>query len=478
MKNRPSIIEAIKDENLLRNFLDKGKGLRSYYNWFTCLRAIYGQPITSKRGRDLVRECTGRDPDSLSPDGYQQSLLICGRKSGKSQCSSLIGAFESVLAGNESKCARGEMPATLVISPTRAQSRIIHTYMKEIFTFPMFAREVVSSTKSSFLLRSGITVEIGSGLAAYSRGYSVICALLDEIAHIGVSDEANARVKNDQDLVAAIEPSLLVTQGRMISLTTPYSPRGYVYNTWKRDWGNNDGATLVWRAPSTLMNPLLSEAFIKRKLEEDPSRNRAEYLAEWREDVEIWLPRSVIEKAVVPGQGDSFPMPGEKYNGFTDMSGGRRDDAALAISFRDEGKVRFAFIKRWRPPFSPYEIIQQQADILKRYRCNRVTGDRYSAEFTASAFRAYGIAYQPSVKNKSELYGELLPMLCSNSVALPDNDVLISQLAGLERRTRSGREIIDHPSSAGAAKDDLANAVAGAAFMSAGKRSYAGAAGF
>ena len=266
------------------------------------------------------------------------------------------------------------------------------------------------------------------------------------------SDEANARVKNDQDLVAAIEPSLLVTQGRMISLTTPYSPRGYVYNTWKRDWGNNDGATLVWRAPSRLMNPLLSEAFIQRKLEEDPSRNRAEYLAEWREDVEIWLPRSVIEKAVMPGQGDSFPMPGEKYYGFTDMSGGRRDDAALAISFRDEGKVRFAFIKRWRAPFNPYEIIQQQADILKRYRCNRVTGDRYTGgddlgawsepsedlyERSLTVLRYHEIRRDEALEAYNTYHKSLLAALSAaqkqeTTLYLPDRDAALSEFKRLK----------------------------------------------
>ena len=45
-----------------------------------------------------------------------------------------------------------------------------------------------------------------------------------------------------------------------------------------------------------------------------------------------------------------------------------------------------------------------------------------------------------------------------------DDEVLINQLASLERKTRSGgRDIIDHPRGG---KDDLANIIAGVSFAS------------
>jgi hypothetical protein len=51
-------------------------------------------------------------------------------------------------------------------------------------------------------------------------------------------------------------------------------------------------------------------------------------------------------------------------------------------------------------------------------------------------------------------------MLNSGSVDLLDNERMVNQFVGLERRTsRSGRDSIDHGPSG---KDDVANAVAGA----------------
>ena len=54
-------------------------------------------------------------------------------------------------------------------------------------------------------------------------------------------------------------------------------------------------------------------------------------------------------------------------------------------------------------------------------------------------------------------------MLASRTIELLDNEVLIAQLAGLERRVRSGgKEIIDHARSKNA-HDDISNVCAGAA---------------
>ena len=59
----------------------------------------------------------------------------------------------------------------------------------------------------------------------------------------------------------------------------------------------------------------------------------------------------------------------------------------------------------------------------------------------------------------------MLPLLTSRRALLLDDDRLVSQLAGLERRTgRSGKDSIDHPRHG---SDDRCNAAAGALVMAA-----------
>jgi hypothetical protein len=65
---------------------------------------------------------------------------------------------------------------------------------------------------------------------------------------------------------------------------------------------------------------------------------------------------------------------------------------------------------------------------------------------------------------------DLLPLVNSRRIDLLDNQKLISQLCGLERRTaRGGRDSIDHGPGQ---HDDVANAVAGAASLCLARSNY------
>jgi hypothetical protein len=187
----------------------------------------------------------------------------------------------------------------------------------------------------------------------------------------------------------------------------------------------------------------------------------AEYMGEFRDDVAEFLPRSVIEKLVIGGRVENLPNAELRYSAFADLSGGRSDDAALAIAHRADKKVVIDFLKRYRPPFNPQEVVGMMAEEIKRFSLRRVTGDNYAAEWVTRAFDSCGVVYARAEKSKAALYAELLPRMCSGEVELLDHEVLVDQLASLERRTRSGgRDIIDHPTNG---HDDLANAVAGVA---------------
>jgi hypothetical protein len=100
--------------------------------------------------------------------------------------------------------------------------------------------------------------------------------------------------------------------------------------------------------------------------------------------------------------------------------------------------------------------VEEFAKIVRSYRCTKVYGDRYGGEWPREKFRKHGVNYEA----KSDLYRDLLPLINSGAVDLPEHDRLVMQLTSLERRTaRGGRDSIDHH--APGAHDDIANAVAG-----------------
>ena len=139
----------------------------------------------------------------------------------------------------------------------------------------------------------------------------------------------------------------------------------------------------------------------------------------------------------------------------------RRGAGRLGIAHKEADRIVIDAVHECKAPFDPETCIDDFCVTLKQYRITKVTGDRYAGEFPREQFRKRGISYVCSEKTKSDLYRDLLPIINSGRIVLPKSDRLLNQLCGLERRTaRSGRDSIDH---APGGKDDMANALAGAA---------------
>lgn len=461
-----NILDAIRDEKLFRPFL--GKKLRSWRQWLVALRCLYGLPLKEEHA-DLIRECTGREPEELPQDGFRSALFLTGRRSGKSRTAAVVAGFESLFGGHERKLAPGEVGLVAVVSPTQRQSGICWGYLRALFdSSPILRAEVVDETPSAKLLtlRNGLQVAVIAGDPKRVRGFTLCAAIVDEAAFFGLDPESS--VRSDVELIRSIRPSLATTGGRLIAISSPYAKKGYCFTSFQRYHGSNKGKVssfspswnmLVWRAASRTMNPLLPQSVVDEAMIEDAAAARSEYLGEFRDDVCEFVPRSLVESLVVQGRKELLPRAHEHYCAFVDLSGGRHDDAALAIAHREGRKVILDHLCVWRVPFAPISVVSEMSKELRRWRIRRVTGDNYAGDFGAGAFASSGIAYHKSEYPKSQLYRELLPRLCSGEVELLDNDKLISQLASLERRTRAGgNDIVDHPPNG---KDDAANAVAG-----------------
>lgn len=453
-----NVIQAIADRQLFRPFV--GDDLTSWNRWGTALRVLYGLPVKSKRGRELVKRATGREADTMPKDGFNSAIFLCGRRSGKSKISALVACFEAILSGNADKLTPGEVGVIPIIAPSKRQAKIIHTYCSAIFNLPLFKNELVRELNGVFELRNNVSIEILAGDWRSVRGHSLLCAIVDELAFFGIEEAT----RSDQELIRAIRPGLANTNGKLLCISSPYGKRGFAYNTHKRHHGNPKSKTLVWQAPSRMMNPTLPQSVIDDAMLEDPAAARSEYLAEFRDDISAFITREVVEKLVAKGVQERLPRKELEYFAFVDMSGGRGDDSVLAIGHLEKRVVVLDSIRRFKPPFSPDAVINEMCGELRRYYCRSVVGDNYAAEFVKSAFESNGIFYEKSELPKSALYIELLPRLCSGEIVLLDMPILIDQISNLERRTRAGgRDVIDHPSGQGH-HDDIANAVAGVAY--------------
>ena len=284
-----------------------------------------------------------------------------------------------------------------------------------------------------------------------------MAVLADECA-FWLSEES---VNPDVEILNAARPALATTQGPLIAISSPYARRGALWDTYKRNYGPaGDPAILVAKGGTRDFNPSLSQTIIDRAVERDPAAASAEYYAEFRTDIEALIPREAVEACVTSGVRERPSERKHAYVAFVDPSGGSSDSFTLAIAHTEGTTQILDVIRERRPPFSPEAVVEEFANLLKQYRVSRVFGDRYAGDWPPEQFAKRGVFYDACEKPKSQLYSDLLPLINSRAIDLLDDDRLVTQIVGLERRTaRSGRDSIDH---APGAHDDLANAAAGA----------------
>jgi hypothetical protein len=452
MRDRMSIIAATEHADLFKPWFRERE---TWVAWTAFLSALFGLPMTAEQ-TEIYRSCTGRTEPPATP--LTEGWLICGRRAGKSFILALIAVFLGCFRDYRQHLQPGERATIMVIACDRRQARVTLRYIKGLLTeIPALARLIEREAAEGFDLTNRVTIEVATTSFRTVRGYTLAAALLDEVA-FWRSDDTSANP--DAEILGALRPAMATIPGAMLlAASSPYARRGALWEAFRRYYGNDDAPVLVWKAPTRTMNSTVPQRVIDEAIERDPAFAAAEYLAEFRVDIEAFLSREVIEACIKPGIRERAPDRKYEYLGFVDPSGGSSDSMTLAVAHKEGTTTILDVIRERKPPFSPEAVVAEYADLLRKYRCFTVSGDRYAGEWPPEQFRKCGVHYAPAERTKSELYVDLLPMLNSAAVDLLDNDRLTHQLLGLERRTsRSGKDSIDH---APGGHDDVANAVAG-----------------
>ena len=265
-----------------------------------------------------------------------------------------------------------------------------------------------------------------------------------------------------REIINAIRPGMATVPGAvMLAASSPYARKGALWESYNKHFAKDNDPVLVWQAATPRHESAVPQAFIDQSLEEDPARASAEYLAQFRTDIESFVSIEAVKACVSRGIYERMPQPGISYVGFADPSGGSSDSFTCGIAhvdFTRDVTIIDALYER-KPPFSPEVVVEEISALLKRYNVITIVGDKYASIWPVEQFSKFGIVYEQSAAPKTDLYTNTLPALNSVRVELLDNQRLVNQLVSLERRnTRGGRPTIDHPPGA---HDDLANVVAG-----------------
>ena len=422
--------------------------------WRVLLIAIMGEELTDDE-RVIFTALTGREREPLEP--VEEFWGVVGRRGGKTRAMAVAAVYLAAFLDHSDVLALGERGMVPLIAASTKQAATAFRYILGLIeTMPMLAAMVTGSTADTVSLSNGVDIEVRAASFRTARSFTAIAVLADEAAFWRSDDSANP----DTEILNALRPALATTGGPLIVISSPYARRGEVYATWRRDFGpDGDPLILVAHGASRTLNPSLPQRVIDRAMARDPASAAAEYLAQFRSDIEAFVAREVVEACISEDVRERPHFGRHRYFAFVDPSGGSNDAMTLAIGHREAGRAVLDATRERKPPFSPEAVVLEFVELLRAYQISEVTGDRYAGDWVREPFRKLGVAYHVSAKVRSDLYRDMLPMLNSRSAELLQSETLITQLVLLERRvSRSGREAIDH---APGGHDDLANAVAG-----------------
>ena len=172
-----------------------------------------------------------------------------------------------------------------ILSVGSAGGQIILDYAEaSLERSPILKQLIASRTADALELTNGITLEVRPASFRKLRGPTYVAVLADELAFWYVDAAyANPGV----EILNAVEPGLATTGGPLILASSPHARRGALWDVFRRHYGpGGDPLIMVAHGTSRTLNPSLPQRVVDRALEKDRARATAEYLAEFRTDVE------------------------------------------------------------------------------------------------------------------------------------------------------------------------------------------------
>jgi hypothetical protein len=309
------------------------------------------------------------------------------------------------------------------------------------------------------------------------RGYAIFALTLDEIC----SFMDTRGQMSGSEVVSAYTPRLAPfgTDGRLVAISTPQGRSGAGYEMFKtgkpirvlqQESGHNSQPfRAVFQYATWELNPLPQYAedseFMKKELMRDPWGFDREYRGLFADVISRFLNPDILANCVKSYL--SLPTSEKTQNYvITADPGFERDNYALVMGHVNlQGKIIVDIAKRFEPPLNIIEIENFFEDLCKRYRVVDIVLDQHLSMATIQRLRDKGLpARGISFRSKTDIkiYQNLLELINSEGIYLPDYDPLIKELKFLERVVYPDRYRVQ---AAPGSTDDLADATALLAYV-------------
>src|SRR5215510_12881360 len=288
----PSIIDCIRHKQIFGS-LPAFQSLNTWQAWLSWLKAIFAIPMTEDE-LSVYQQCTGRTQPLVTEP--TEIYTICGRRGGKSFISSLTAVFIACFSNFKHYLNAGERAAILILARDRDQAKIVFNYVSGILhaVHPLAAMIAVERA-DEIELDNDVIIMVKTSDYRAIRGLTVAAAILDEVAFWD-SEGASP----DREVLTALRFATSTIPGaKLIAISTPYSQSGALYDAHREHYGQDDEHTLVWVADTRTMNPTLDQAKIDREIERDPDAASAEWLVQFRTDLQAAFSPESLEQCTV-----------------------------------------------------------------------------------------------------------------------------------------------------------------------------------
>jgi hypothetical protein len=427
--------------------------------WDVAYKAFEGQLLKPEEV-EIWRQLTGRQ--EYEPSSCHELTAVKGRRAQgtKTACKFLV--YQIHTGDFRRYAARADRLHVPVIAQTRETAKEIMGYLHAFYSESDALRREVSETfKQSIELMNGFVISVQTCSYRAPRGITAPLALLDEV---GVWRVEGADV--DREVVKALTPAMVqFPTRRMILLGSPWTKSGLLFERFERRFESAD--RLVLHCPTPLMNPMIPAEELERERLADPQNYRREFLAEWLDDVDQFLPDSDISAAISTGirERESAQILKGQYFAALDASGLTGKDAfTFAIGHRAvKGSgmgVAFDVLRGWsRKPVG--QVCDEIANLLNLFGIRSITADQFGFAFLREllAQRKIEVRQLPfTARSKPEVMLDLKSGLAQGRIQLLDHPESLRELRMLEStRTSGGSYSIKAPRGA---HDDFACVIA------------------
>jgi Terminase large subunit, T4likevirus-type, N-terminal len=225
----------------------------------------------------LIGERVGLTLDSwqaqLLQERPKRALLCCARQSGKTTVAALMAIWTALY----------EAPAlVLIVSPSQRQSGEVFRSLMLLYQKLKDSPEPLAESTLRVELANGSRIIALPGSERTIRGYAG--------AKLIVLDEA-ARVEDD--LMAALRPTMATVDGSLIALSTPFGKRGWFHQSWTE--GGQDWTRV--RIPASECPRISPEFLADERRELGAMRFSEEYELAFLEPDESMFPTAIIDRA-------------------------------------------------------------------------------------------------------------------------------------------------------------------------------------